>query len=244
MKISFLFILVLGLSFSSFSKGDLEALFKKNYQTETERENLKKRALEKGGESVPLLMKVMKTSSYPDDNRWLATYALGEIMGVKSAPFISKFVKHPKWFMRLAALKTLLVLKLKEDKYQKLYAQGLKDPSMIVRTQALDNITSLKIKSLAPNIWAMLYDESNYEGSKKHLKRGQMIKDIILALGHLDLKKAKPALMKMITSKKYQDIFLELDYALNKLTGEKSPKHHGAKKIYWTKKSLAHKNSH
>lgn len=224
-------------SFSSFAKEkDLKSLFHKTYKTKKERSILKEKSFEAGGKAIPILIDVMKTSSYPDDNRWMATYILGELMGDKGAPFIAKFTRHPKWFMRLASLKALLLMKKKD--YKALYAQALKDPSLIVRAQALDNITSLKIEEMAPLIWNMLYDESNYAGSKNALKRTQMIRDIILAMGYLNFQKVKPALLKMAVSQSYSDIFETIDYSLSLLTGKKSPKHRGAKKIFWKKMAI------
>ena len=224
-------LMVLFISSSASADSDLKRMFSKNYETKTQRALLKSYTLKQGGSAVPTLIEVMKTSSYPDDNRWMATFLLGQIMGKDSAPFIAKFLKHPKWFMRLASLKSLLVLQKSE--YKALYAKALRDPSMIVRAQALDNITEMDLKDVAPSVWSMLYDESNYAGAKKALKRTQIIKDAVMAVGHLKYEKAKPALLKMINNRQYQDIFAELDYALTKLTGKKSPKHMGAKQIYW-----------
>lgn len=226
-------LLILLTSFNTRADAMLKKMFAKEYKSKQERGLIKAYALKKGGEAVSTLIEVMKTSSYPDDNRWMATFLLGQIMGKDAAPFIAKFIKHPKWFMRLASLKSLLVLK--ESNYKALYATALKDPSMIVRAQALDNITELGLSEMAPSVWSMLYDESNYAGSKKALVRTQMIRDVVMAVGHLKFKDAQPALLKMINNRDYSDIFTELDYALNKLTGKKSPKHSGAKKIYWKK---------
>ena len=226
-------ILVLLIPFSSQADEGLKRMFSKKYSNKQERSLLKAYTLKLGGDAVPTLIEVMKTSSYPDDNRWMATFLLGQIMGKDSAPFIAKFLKHPKWFMRLASLKSLLVLK--QSGYKVLYAKALRDPSMIVRAQALDNITEMDLQDVAPSVWSMLYDESNYAGAKKALKRTQIIRDAVMAVGHLKYDKAKPALLKMINNKDYSDIFVELDYALSKLTGKKSPDHRGAKQIYWKK---------
>ena len=76
----------------------------------------------------------MKSDKYPEKNRWVATFLLGRIMGKKSSSFVSRFVEHPNWVLRMASLKTLLALK--EERYQKKYIKALKDNSFIVRTQA------------------------------------------------------------------------------------------------------------
>ena len=71
--------------------------------------NLKQETLKYSGKSVSAaLIEVMKNGKYPDKNRWVATFLLGQIMGEKSAPFIAKFFKHPSWVMRMASLKTML----------------------------------------------------------------------------------------------------------------------------------------
>lgn len=233
---------LLFMSFDIQANQELKDLFAKEYKTKTERSILKSKTLALGSESTETLIEVMKTSSYPDDNRWFATYLLGQVMGSDAAPFIAKFLSHPSWFMRLASLKTLLLLK--EDKYKSEYVKALKDSSMIVRAQALDNITEMKMVELAPTLWGMLYDETNYAGDSKDLKRTQMIKDVILAVGQLGFQKVKPAMLKMINDKAYVDLFSELDYSLVKLTGEKSPDHIGAKQIFWKKFALSQPQIH
>ncbi len=198
---------------------------------------LKDRTLEMKQKAVPVLINVMKRSDYPERNRWVATFMLGRIMGKKSSSFISKFASHPNWMMRLASLKTLLALG--QDQYKGIYARALKDDAMVVRMQALDNIKKMKIKSLAPYVWAMLYDKSNYAGQKGDRKRAHIIKQAITAVGDLEFKKAKKPMLTMIQNEKYKDVFSELDYSLNKLTDKSSPDGGiTVKKHYWSRLAL------
>lgn len=216
----------------------LYKMYKKNYKAKSALENLKKKTLDQKQKAVPVLTYVMKTKGFPDNNRWVATFMLGRIMGVKSAPFISKFAFHPNWMLRLASLKTLLALDQKEMKG--VYTKLLKDKAMIVRVQALENIRKMKLKELAPYVWAMLYDKKNYVASEGSRKRGNIVKTIIKTMGDLDFSKARKPMLTMIQKKKYSDIHEELDYALSKISTKPSPKGNlSVKKHYWNKMAIS-----
>ncbi len=203
---------------------------------------LKSLTLNYGGNSVEALIEVMKNGKYPEKNRWVATFLLGQIMGEKSGPFIVKFTKHPNWIMRMASLKTLLALK--QERFGGEYARLLNDESLIVRTQALENIKSLKLKNYSANVWSMLYDRKNYyepsvKGSVKARKRSNIIKNIINTIGELQFQEARAPLIKMIQKDKYNDIFTEMDTALMKITGHKSPDTDvKGKRLFWNRKAL------
>lgn len=194
---------------------------------------IKQNTLKHKHKAVPLLIKVMKDSKYPEQNRWQATMLLGQIMGKKSAPFIAKFSNHPHWMMRVASLKALLALK--QDSYHAVYATALKDPSLIVRVQALDNISQLKIKALAPQVWNMMYDDSNYAGDVGNRKRTSIVKSVIRTLGDVRFDKAKAPLARLIQKPKYQDLMEDLDYTLEKLTGQTSPNSVDSRRKFWSK---------
>lgn len=194
---------------------ELTELYKKNYSNKTELKILKEKTLALGAKSVPVLIQVMKDGAFPETNRWIATFMLGQVMGEKSAPFIAKFVAHPHWMMRLASLKTLLALNQK--KYIAHYAQALQDKSLLVRYQALENVDHFKIKELGPNVWRMMYDRENYSGKEGKLKRAAIIKNVIRTLGDLEFKAAKAPMMKMAQNSKFKDIHEDLNYTLAKL---------------------------
>lgn len=198
---------------------------------------LKRNAFKHKQKAVPVLIKVMKESKYPEQNRWHATMFLAQIMGAKSAPFIAKFTDHPHWMMRVAALKALLGLKQAE--YHAVYSKALKDPSLIVRVQALDNISQLKITKLAPEVWSMMYDQTNYTGAKGARKRTSIVKSIIRTVGDVHYTEAKKPLAKLIQKPKYQDLMDDLDYSLEKITGEVSPNSVEQRRKFWSKVALA-----
>jgi hypothetical protein len=212
-----------------------------NYNDKIQMAQLKSETLKQGGKSVEALIEVMKNGKYPDKNRWMATFLLGQIMGEKSAPFLAKFLQHPHWVMRMASLKTMLALKQKNYAHQ--YATLLKDDSFIVRSQALDNIRTLKASEAAPQVWAMLYDKKNYyqptiNGKALKAKRSNIIKNVILTVGDLKFEKAKLPLIKMIQKDRYNDIFVEIDKSLTKITGQTSPADTAKKRIFWQRMAL------
>jgi hypothetical protein len=213
-----------------------------NYSSKNQMADLKAETLKQGGKSVEALIEVMKNGKYPEKNRWVATFLLGQIMGNKSAPFLAKFLQHPNWVMRMASLKTMLALR--QTEYGAQYAKLLSDESFIVRSQALDNIRTLKLTKSAPQVWAMLYDKKNYyqptlKGKELKAKRSNIIKSVIATIGELKFEKAKLPLIKMIQKDKYNDIFNEMDHSLALITGQKSPASDGkAKRIFWQRMAL------
>lgn len=194
---------------------------------------LKRNAFKHRQKAVPTLIKVMKENKYPLQNRWHATMLLAQIMGSKSGPFIAKFTEHPSWMMRLAALKALLGLK--QSEYVAVYSKSLQDPSLIVRIQALDNIAKMKISKLAPEVWKMMYDQSNYVGEIGSRKRTSIVGNVIRTLGDVKYEKAKMPLAKLIQKPKYQDLIEDLDYSLEKITGTTSPNSIEQRRKFWSK---------
>ena len=201
----------------------LEKRFEKNL-SRSEIKKLKKDLLEMKGKAVPALISVMKRSKFPDKNRWIATFMLGRIMGKKSAPFIAKFSEHPNWILRMASLKSLLALD--QTKYLKVYQKSLKDDSLLVRFQALENIKRLNLTQLSGDVWSMLHDKRNYYQNKmsKKSKRQHIVKEIIRTVGDLRFEKATKPLLSMMQKEKYKDIVLDMNYALAKITKKKAPK--------------------
>jgi hypothetical protein len=210
-----------------------EQMFMMDARTPGLQAMLKRNAFKHQQKAVPVLIQVMKDGKYPEQNRWIATMLLAQIMGEKSAPFIAKFADHPHWMMRVASLKALLGLK--QDSYTAVYAKALTDSSLIVRVQALDNISQMNIKSLAPKVWNMMYDQSNYTGEKGSRKRTSIVKSIIRTLGDLKYEDAKKPLAKLIQKPKYQDLMDDLDYSLEKITGEVSPNTVEQRRKFWSK---------
>ncbi len=246
MKLFFLLFFSLTLNAASpkkISDSQKIEILKRNFSHNPQNGNsarIKAMALNLGGKAVPVLIEVMKNAKYADQHRWQATFLLGQIMGRKASPFISKFSNHPLWVMRVASLKALLALR--EKQYAPIYHKALKDPSLIVRVQALDNISQLKLTHLSPAVWGMMYDQTNYVGEIGKRKRTSIVKSIIRTLGDLEYQKAKKPLASLLQKQKYADLTDDIDYSLLKMTGlNSSGSNAHEKKIFW-KKELASLN--
>ena len=236
-KISFIFVSLMVFQLGAAivptpGQDDLLGGYIKNYTNKKELMELREKTLSLGGKAVPVLVKVMKSDRFPEKNRWIATFLLGQIMGEKAAPFVSKFLEHPHWILRMASLKTLLGLRQKT--YGLHFAKMLKDDSLLVRGQALDNIRIMNLAEHAPKVWAMLYDERNYNQVDKRKKRTNIISQVIRTVGDLRFAKAQGPLLQMIRKKKYKDVFDDIDYSLQQLTGKQSPQGNQAvKRHFW-----------
>lgn len=218
---------------------ELLSFFKMNL-TGGSGKKVKAKTLKMAQEAVPVLIKVMRDPSFPDNSRWLATFLTGRIVGKKSASFMAKYTEHSNWVLRLASLKVLQALDQRQ--YKGIYARALKDKALVIRVQALEIVNQFKLADLAPHVWSMLYDENNYKGNKGNRERTHIIKDAILTVGNLGFKAARKPMLTMIQDVKYRDIHKELDISLSKISDLKSPK--GSlekKKFFWARQDIKEK---
>lgn len=223
------------------SLASLEALYKTIWKSAKDYQLLTQKTLELSSTSVPLLLKVMKNSSYPENNRWMATFNLTRLMGKKTAPVLAKFLNHPHWMMRLAALKCLTLLR--QSQMEKEFIRLLRDPSLIIRKQALVSIDQLKLTTAAPYVWQMFKDQDNYSGSNHNLVKTDLIDQVILTLGNLGHAPAIKPFTLMMQDEKHKELAYVLDYSLEKLTGKTSPPGDWTKKRKFWQNSYTNDNS-
>ena len=60
----------------------------------------------------------------------------------------------------------------------------------------------MKIRELAPHVWGMLYNKTNYKGVDGKKQRTNIIKEAINTVGELGFEKAKKPMLKMIQDNK------------------------------------------
>lgn len=185
------------------------------------RERLRRAVLGAGGRAVPVLVEVMKGGEYPDQGRWAAVFLLGRVMGRRASPFISRFLSHPKWVLRMASLKTLLALG--EARYAKGYARALRDPSLLVRGQALENIVRLGLAGEAPAVWAMLEDGRNYYDRGGRRGKTVLIGAAVRGAGALGFEGAVKPLAAMLQEDGNRDIAADIERSLGDITGKEAP---------------------
>ncbi len=220
-----------------YSSQSLEKLYKIDSINEKAYKELEAKTLKLSNKAVPTLIKVMKSSAYPDKNRWLATMSLARIMGEKSLPFIKKFLKHPHWILRLASLKVIRILKKKNLKRE--IEAALFDRSMFIRVEALDMVGDMQMHRSAPAVWKMLFDQKNYRKNKKGgQEKTEIIKRIIQTLGRLKYKPVRSSLAKLLKNSQFKDLTPEIDHSLVQMTGIRSPKIISSKKKFWLSQKL------
>ncbi len=93
---------------------------------------------------------------------------------------------------------------------------------------------------MAPQVWNMMYDKSNYSGDAGKRKRTSIVRSIIRTIGDVKFEKAGSPLAKLIQKPKYQDLIEDLDYSLEKITGKNSPNSSiQARRQFWSKVNLS-----
>ena len=226
MKYLILFILTSSL----FASTSIYKKFSKELSVK-EVKSIREEVLKLGPKAIAQLIKVINNDDYPVKSKWNSIFLIGQVMGDKSIPYLEKLASHKNWMVRLASLKTLTRLQAKSHST---YSKLLDDKAMIVRYQALETVSSLRIKSLSKNVWSMLYDDKNYSASDSGRKRSELIKKIITVVGDLKFEDAKKPLLKMARSKNYNDIFPAIDYSLAKIMDKESKGSSiEAKRLYW-----------
>ena len=126
--------------------------------------SIKQNSLMSKNLNVLELLNVMKTSSYSDQERWSATMNLARKLGSDAAPVLKKFTRHPYWLMRMASLRALELLKIKD---KEILIRSLNDQSLFVKSVALEMISSFSYREVDNHVWNMIFDRSNYQSHQK-----------------------------------------------------------------------------
>ncbi len=108
---------------------------------------------------------IVFNNQYPLEARWDAYHQIVTKNKKESLPMAHKAVKSKDWFLREAGLKTFVALKPEQAK---VIARDMleKDPSMLVRAQALSAIKILDDKTSEKLLWKTLKDPKNFRGDQ------------------------------------------------------------------------------
>lgn len=111
------------------------------------------------------LKAIVFNNKYPLEERWDAYHKIVTKNRNESIPMAKRAVKSKDWFLREAGLKTFVALRPEEAKA---IARNMleKDPSMLVRAQALSAIKILNDKSSEKLLWKTLKDPKNFRGDQ------------------------------------------------------------------------------
>lgn len=111
------------------------------------------------------LQSIVFNPNYSLEARWDAYHKVVTKNQKQSIPMARKAVKSKDWFLREAGLKTFVALKPDEAKNIARHMLR-KDPSMLVRAQALSAIKILNDKGSESLLWESLNDPKNFRGDQ------------------------------------------------------------------------------
>lgn len=113
----------------------------------------------------PNLKSIVFNSKYSLEARWDAYHKIVTKNKKESMPMARKAIASKDWFLREAGLKTFVAL---NPEAAKPLARDMlkKDPSMLVRAQALSAIKILNDKTSEKLLWETLKDPKNFRGDQ------------------------------------------------------------------------------
>lgn len=199
----------------SHASSNLEEILKREKLSSSDVKTVQKILADKPGESIRSFLSVIKNNEFPDRSRWLSLVLVGKTMGTKSSDLMVKYLSHPNWMIRSAAIKSLKSLKIVYP--IKEYRQLLTDRSYVIREQVLDTISILKISGMKMDVLKMLGDSSNYINTKSGIKPSEVVKKIISTLSSLKVKEAIPALRKLQSSSMGKGIRDDINQAIKNI---------------------------
>lgn len=126
------------------------------------------------------------------DVRWRSITALGNLSAKSYRWELEEALKSPEWFMRNAAL--IAIQHDDRDFAIRWSKQLLKDPALVVRTQAIKNLMDLKA-SAKEEVWAALFAKSNFRNSKSLWVRNYMVQAMVEWASRADEKRFLRLLM-------------------------------------------------
>ncbi len=146
-----------------------------------------------GVSSYKDLREIAFNSNYGMKFQWRALSAMALIGREKSTPELEVALKHKDWFMRNAGL---VMLKEVNPKAATTWAKKLlSDRSMIVRTEAVEVLRSLKDESSIQLLWTELYKKENFRGKQSLWIR----RHIAQALGELSQRGDEKKFIKLLS---------------------------------------------
>jgi HEAT repeat protein len=158
-------------------------------------------------------------------------YTLTQSKGKAAAPELLQALKNPSWEVRLSALKSLTLLH-EESACEAISNLLLKDPSLIIRTEAALALSTYKDSrilqsKIIPALIKSLYDGKNYRSN--NYKRGNsdwVPTKALLALRILNAKSSSQELLPLLKHTQDKKLKAHTLFTLEQLENIKpNPKH-------------------
>ncbi len=104
--------------------------------------------------------------------RWRAVTTMGRLDPVQFKPTLERALKSREWFMRNSALIAILN---QPREFALMWSMKLvKDPSLMVRTQAVRNLVGLNAHEAEDLLWQQLWDKRNFHKNESLWVRAHM----------------------------------------------------------------------
>lgn len=172
-----------------------------------------------GTQAINPLMSIASESTQPDRDRYIALMGATKIGGKALAPRVARFLEDRSWLMRSASLKALRVLK--DRRYGKKTLTLLKDPSLIVRNEAVKTIGKLRPRGSVRALIRTLHDPKNYHKGKAQWVPQRALKTLV----YLRPKpKAAYYLRPLLYKKKDAQFLKQVVMTIEKISSIQSPK--------------------
>ncbi len=104
--------------------------------------------------------------------RWRAVTTMGRFDARRFQKDLEKALTAKEWYIRNAAL--IAILNDSRDVTLKWSTQLLKDPALMVRTQAVRNLVGINALEAEPILWQQIWDKRNYRGKESLWIRAHM----------------------------------------------------------------------
>ncbi len=128
---------------------------------------LKKWQAQYGTSAVNPLLSVAKDPKAPDTSRYIALMASTRMGGEEALRQLEPTLKDRSWMLRAGFLRASLVSTRAE--WGEKAVQLLRDPALVVRTEALETVMRFKPKHYLTSVYQMLEDRTNFQPSGKAL---------------------------------------------------------------------------
>lgn len=140
----------------SVNSPNLELLLQKNMN---ERIAELKRA---GSSAKPFLSRLAQRKEAGLSLRWRAITTMGRLDPVGFRADLEKALQSSEWFIRNAA--AIAIRNADRGEAVNWSARLLRDPALVVRTQAVRNLIDLNARETEPILWKMLFEKMNFRG--------------------------------------------------------------------------------
>lgn len=131
-----------------------------------------------GAKDAQLLRSIAFNNDHVLSTRWQAFLKLVKSQGKGALKDVQRALNHKEWFMRDVGIKSLMMISPTTARLEAL--KLLKnDPSLIVRTSAVEVFKLLKSKKNAQQLWTALEDKKNFRRDQSLWIRPRIVSTLI-----------------------------------------------------------------